>query len=288
MRCFTMVLLTLCLVSMATARPNEFDTPEPPPKLDEVLLTDGTLLQGKIIEEREDVVVFETESLGRMEIPRDRIVGLARGTDRAGAITDPDYNSLMFCPTPATLARGDSYFRDFELFILNFGLSVTDAFDLSIGTLFPVSSDVMMVSVGGKLRLLDRSESPLGLALVGSYTSLEEIQFGGVGFVAGIGNKRNSLNLSVSRTFEGDGDTETVILAGADYQGTRRTKIFLEYMSTASLLEDENDDDFHGFLNLGLRIFGARHSFSLSGFRPLDNDSDSLLGFPMIMYSYHW
>ena len=214
--------------------------------------------------------------------------GLARGTDRAGAITDPDYNSLMFCPTPATLARGDSYFRDFELFILNFGLSVTDAFDLSIGTLFPVSSDVMMVSVGGKLRLLDRSESPLGLALVGSYTSLEEIQFGGVGFVAGIGNKRNSLNLSVSRTFDDDGDTETVILAGADYQGTRRTKIFLEYMSTASLLEDENDDDFHGFLNLGLRIFGARHSFSLSGFRPLDNDSDSLLGFPMIMYSYHW
>jgi hypothetical protein len=58
-------------------------------------------------------------------------------------------------------------------------------------------------------------------------------------------------------------------------------------MSTSSLLEDE-DDDLNGFLNVGLRLFGESHSFSLSGFRPLLDDSDSFLAWPMIMYSNHF
>ena len=284
MRSAALFLMILCLGAVAAAAPYEFSddtaTP-PPPRQDELLLNDGTLLLGTIIEERADVVVFETAALGRMEIRRADIVRLAHGGERAGAIADPDYNSLMFCPTPATLARGDSYFRDFELFVLNFGTSLTDAFDLSVGTLFPISADVLMITV------VDRERQPLGLALVGGYTRLEEVQFGSVGVVAGVGNRRNSLNLAVNRTYDDDGDTETVLMAGADYQATPRSKFFVEYMSTATLLEDE-DDDLHGFLNLGVRLFGDSHSFTLSGFRPLTDDTGSFIAFPMIMYSNHW
>jgi hypothetical protein len=102
----------------------------------------------------------------------------------------------MICPTPATLARVDIDFRDFELFVLNLGTSLTDAFDLSVGTLFPVSADVLMITVGGKLRLVDRERQSLGLAV------------------------------------------------------------------------DRTCDDLGGFLDLGGRLFGDSHSFTLSGFRP--------------------
>ena len=252
----------------------------------EILLTDGTILTGRIIEEHEDYVVFETETLGRMEILRANIKRIAHSGDRSGVMIDPDYNSLMFCPTPATLAKGDSYFRDFELFFLNFGAGVTDAFDLSIGTLFPFSADVVMVSIGGKLRLIDREVQPIGLALVGSYTKLEEVSFSAVGAVMGVGNKRSSFNVLVNQTSDDDGDSETVFIIGADTQMTRRSKIFAEFMSSSALFADDND--IEGFINIGVRMFGDSHSFSLSGFRPLDANSDSFIAFPMVMYSNHW
>lgn len=254
---------------------------------DEILLKDGTLLRGKIIEEREDLVVFETTSLGRLEIARDQIERLAPHGKTAGVLNDPDQNSIMFCPTPATLPKGDAYFRDFELFLLNFGFGVTDNFDLSFGTLFPISSDLLLISVGGKLRLLDRDKFPVGLALTGGFTLLEETSFGMVGGVIGIGNVHNSLNLAVNATFEEDGQNGVAFLIGGDVQISRRTKLFAEFFnSDAILISDE--DDLKGFINIGFRIFGNNHSFSLSGFRPLMDDTESFIAFPMLMYSHHW
>ncbi len=162
----------------------------------------------------------------------------------------------MFCPTPATLDKGESYFRDYELFFLNFGYSVTDELDLSLGTLFPISTEVLMLSVGAKLRLLDRETQPLGLALLGSYTQLEEINFGSIGIVAGIGDRRQSLNLTINRSFDDDGDAETILLAGFDTQGPGRSKFIMEYMNSATLFA-EDADELEGFLNFGLRFFGT-------------------------------
>jgi len=283
------ILAILLFAATAAAAPNDFGgapAAEAAPR-DEVLLIDGTLLTGRLLEEFADRIVFETDALGRMEIARTNILRLARGSGRMGALSDPDYNSLMFCPTPATLAKGDSYFRDFELFFLNYGASLSDDFNLSVGTLFPVSSEVLMISLGGKLRLADRETRPFGLALTASYTRLEEVRFGAVGVVAGVGDRRRSLNLAVNRTFDDDGDSELAFILGADVQSSRRGKIFFEYMSSASLLADE-EADLEGFLNLGVRMFGDSHSFSLSGFRPLTGDSGSFVAFPMLMYSNHW
>lgn len=255
--------------------------------VDEILLKDGNLLRGKLLEQRKDGIVFLTESLGRLVIPYDNITRMALASERAGTRLDPDANSIMFCPTPATLPGGESYFRDFELFVLNFGFGVSDALDLSLGTLFPVSTDVFLISGGTKLRLLDRRSAPVGLALTGSYTQLEETHFGALGGVIGVGDARRSLNLAINAAFDDDGATETIFLIGGDYQTARQGKVFAEYFSSSSLLDDE-DDSLDGFINIGFRIFGERYSFSLSGFRPLGTDSDGFIAFPMMMFSWHY
>jgi hypothetical protein len=259
----------------------------PSERFDEILLKDGTTLHGKIVEQKAELVVIETTSLGRLEIRRTNIERMALRDAPGGVVSDPDQNTIMFCPTPATLFKGDVYFRDFELFFLNVGFGVTEAFDLSLGTFFPFSSEVLMLSVGGKLELVDRESSPIGLALTGSYTRLEETQFGAIGGVVGIGDRQNSLNLAVNCTYNDDGDTEAVFIVGGDAQMGRRNKFFAEYFSSSTLLRNENDD-LKGFINIGFRFFGERHSFSLSGFRPLVEDSGSFLAFPMIMYSQHF
>jgi len=285
------LLLLLALLCGGPASAQEFGEriapTAAPDQPDEILLKDGSLLLGRIVEESADLIVIETASLGRLEIPRANIERLARRDATAGVFADPDQNTIMFCPTPATLPKGDAYFRDFELFLLNFGFGVTDALNLSFGTLFPVSSEVFMLSLGAKFRLVDRESAGIGLALTGSYTLLEETRFGAFGGVAGIGNRRNSLNLAVNYTYDEDGETDTAFIAGGDAQIGRRTKIFAEYFSSSTLFEDE-EDDLSGFINIGFRFFGERHSFSLSGFRPLGEDLDSFLAFPMIMYSQHF
>jgi hypothetical protein len=286
-----LLLMTSMLMLASPAAAQEIGGSSGPPlnvrEFDEILLKDGNLLRGRVIEQNENLVIFETESLGRLEIPLASIERIALRDQQSGVVQDPDQNSIMFCPTPATLPRGDSYFRDFQLFFLNFGFGITDAFDLSFGTLFPVSTKALMLSVGGKLRLVDRESAPIGLALTGSFTHLEETNFGAFGAVAGIGDLHRSLNLAVNLAYDDDGDTETIFILGGDVQTGRGNKLFGEYFSSSSLLKDE-DDDLKGFINIGFRFFGENHSFSLSGFRPLIGDSDGFIAFPMIMYSKHF
>jgi hypothetical protein len=285
----SLFLVIALLSSSGTATAQEFLTNKPATTatsgFDEILLKDGNLLQGKIIEERVDLVIFATESLGRLEIPRDNIRNIAHHGTSEGVIADPDQNSIMFCPTPASLPKGDSYFRDFELFVLNFGFGVTDNFDLSFGTFFPVSSDFIMFTGGAKWRLMDRDVQPVGLALTGSYTLLDDLYFGAVGAVVGIGNARKSLNLAINYAFADGGDSEIVYILGGDIQISRRSKLFAEFFSSSALIEN---DDIDGFINIGFRIFSKKHSFSLSGFRPLTNYSNGLYALPMLSYSVHW
>ncbi len=279
----------LVLTGISFAGSDDFgNTSKLPPPPDELLLKDGTLLTGTIISESEEFVVFESTSLGRLEISRDRIVSLAGPDDRYGALIDPDANSIMFCPTPETMEKGDGYFRNYELFFLNFGTSLSDEFDLSLGTMFPITGDLVFISIGGKYRLLDRKEQPIGLALIGNYTVIDDFSFHSLGVVAGVGDHHRSLNLMINRSTNDDGNSETIFIVGGDFQASRQSKFFAEYMSSAAIFEDQNDD-LNGFINVGIRLFGDTHSFSFSGFRPLADDFDgSLLAFPMLVYSKHW
>ncbi|MCP4293355.1 MAG: hypothetical protein GY780_16135 [bacterium] len=254
---------------------------------DEILLQDGTILHGSIIESNDEFIVLETPSLGQIKIPVNNIKQISRENETQGVYSDPDQNTIMFCPTPATLPKGDLYFRDFELFLLNFGYGVTDNFDVSFGTVFPISTEATLLTVGGKFRLLDREKLPIGVAATVGFTKLSDSHFTSVGLVAGIGDARKSMNFSVNHTFK-DNDTEdTIYLVGADMQTGRKTKAFFEYFSSNSLLDGE-DHDLKGFINLGIRFFGQKHSFSLSGFRPVGEDTGSFLFWPMAMYSHHF
>ncbi len=256
---------------------------------DELHLKDGTVLQGRIVEEGPDIIVLETESLGVLRIARDRLAADPTSPQESESNLDPDRNSILFCPTPETLPAGDGYFRSFELFFLNYGYAITDDFNLSVGTLFPITGDFYMLSLGGKLRLLDRAQYPLGLALTANFTGLDNYWFGSVGAVAGIGGDRRSLNLAVNHVFDEDSDAATVLMVGSDFQGPGRSKLLLELFSNSPIIGDF-DDDLTGFVNVGVRLFGDDWSFSLTGFRPLWGDDDGLaiLAFPMVMFSKHF
>ncbi len=268
---------------------------------DTVILKSGERLDGKVLSETADSLLIEVEvragrmghetvrrSLLREEIASIRYEDLSRVHEDLTIPRDPDYNSLMFCPTPATLEKGDFYFRNFELYILNFGWGVSEFTSLSFMTHFPIFSLFDFGSVGIKQRILDREKYPIGVALAGSYTFLTDEVDRGLftgSLILGLGDKERSLNLALNQTSQKDNDPEFTFVLGGDWRASRRTKFLVEYMNATDFLFDD-DEDFNGFLNLGVRFFGNDWSFSFTGIRPM-MDTDNFVFWPMIMFSYH-
>lgn len=272
-----LVVLLLCLgLGIASAQEGPFEV------IDTIKLVDGSILKGTIVGEDDATVVLET-ILGRLEIARADIEVIER-QDADGKRTyeghpDPDTNTVFFTPTPETIGDG-AYFRNFLLFFLNWGLSVHDDFDLSIGTLFPVSDEFYWVSAGAKWRLLSRDEHPVGLAVLANGNLIDGERSGTIGGVIGIGNDEQSLNVSVGRVATESSDGATLLLIGADTRVGERTKMLVEYGSTSTVF----DDEYTGLLNIGFRWYGERMSFSLTGFRPLE-ETGGLVFFPFTMFS---
>ncbi len=284
------LLLLICLAAPGGARTGSgagvlSGPTEPRP--DQILLLDGTLIFGKIISEDDTTIVIETKNLGTLSLPQRKIAEIHRGKSGKTFRKDPDYNSIMFCPTPATLPTGANYFRDFELFFLNFGYGVSDRLNVSFATLFPITSTWLMGSGGAKFMLLDREVDPLGLAFTGSFTKLhDEDGFTALGVVAGFGDRDRSLNFNLNWSWGVEGDGNGAVLIGGDMLATPKSKLFAEWGNGTNLWE--NNDGFRGFLNFGIRFFSSDMSFSMSGFRPLEEGWDGFLAWPMIMFSMHY
>jgi hypothetical protein len=157
--------------------------------------------------------------------------------------------------------------------------------NLSIGTLFPISTGALYFSAGFKYRVLKREKHFLGLAVAGSVSFLQDETAGTITGILGIGNRRRSLNLSVHDLFTQD-DSVGFFVVGGDYQIAHGAKLLLEYANGTAAFTDE--EDFSGFINVGFRLFSSRSSFTLTGFRPLEEGGEDFILFPLAMFSRHW
>lgn len=284
MRRLALVLVGLTLLLGAGTDAARADGPGEP--LDIVTLQDQSVLRGRIVAEDDERIVLET-GLGRLEIPREQIVMIERrsasGRHQYEGDPDPDTNTIFFTPTPETLGDG-GYFRNFLLFFLNTGFALHEDLDLSVGTIFPVASDLASISAGLKWRVLSRAEHPVGVALVVNGTIIDDYRSGTFGAVAGIGDEDRSLNVAVGRYAEHEGgEASTVVLAGADVRVGPRMKFLIEYGTSSDVI----DSDVDGLINVGFRWFGDRMSFTLTGFRPLEDTGDFVV-FPFTMFSLHF
>ncbi|MBT3316705.1 hypothetical protein HN388_01860 [bacterium] len=202
----------------------------------------------------------------------------------AHAVEDPDINSIMFCPTPQTLPAGSSYFRDVELFFLNYGYSVSDDTNISIGTHFPITGELSFVSAGFKHRIFDRDEYRFGLALFANGTFYDDGSFGVVGLIAGNGNNDRSLNLSLSQGYNEHSSSGIIVMFGGDTRIGDKSKFIAEYFNTAAFMDF--NDDFYGFMNIGVKWFGEDMAVSLTALTPMQDDT--FFSLPMITVSKHW
>jgi hypothetical protein len=286
-----LLLSTFSAWSIARAQDSPWSPPgQSSPPITVLRLTDGSMIRGIVVEETEAYVVIENRVLGKLRIPRDHIDAVLDETESEIAVAaqnfDPDYNSVLLGPTAETLPKRAAYFRSFELLILNFGYAPTDNLNLSIGTLFPVTPELGMFSAGFKYRLLSREKHHIGLAAAGTGTVVSESWLATLTGVIGVGNRRHSLNFSINGTFVEEQDPGAFYVVSGDTQVSGSTKLLAEFGNSANRVLD--DEDVDGFLNIGIRMFWERTSFTITGFRPLMSDSGDFIAFPIVMFARHW
>jgi len=110
----------------------------------EVRLADGSILIGRIVEERGATLTVETRAGARVALRREQIASITvreRVVDGEGWAPDPHATRLFFGPTARSLPRGEGYFGVYELFLPFLGYGVSDRLTLSAGT--PVIPDVI-------------------------------------------------------------------------------------------------------------------------------------------------
>lgn len=283
LRCTAVSLAVLLLLSAVPPARSQ-DAPAGP--LAELVLVDGTTVRGRIVSETDAAIVIESPSLGRVEIDRQRIRTVTYDIDAPAATAwrdDPDGNSLLLVPTARTLPKGDVYYRNFLLLFNNLGYAVTDYLNLSVMAAFPVTSDVRILSLGAKVRL-SPDGSAVGLAASGSVWIADDESVGTIGGIVTVGNLRRSATAAVHYA-SAEGDGEAFFLVGGDVQIGTGFKLLAEYGNSETAIGDDND--FKGIINVGFRLFWEETSFTLTGFRPLEEEGD-FVAFPLAMFSAHF
>ncbi|RMH79562.1 MAG: hypothetical protein D6681_19055, partial [Calditrichaeota bacterium] len=131
----------------------------------EIVLKDGSKLIGRVVEENDRVIRFQTTGGVEMTLPRDQIQvrRSVRGKSVRGEFwpEDPNTTRLLFSPTARPLKAGQGYFSLYELFFPLVAVGLTDFMSVATGvSLFPGVSD-QIIYLNGKLTPINRDNFAL-------------------------------------------------------------------------------------------------------------------------------
>ena len=156
------LLLAVLVATSASAQ----EAPTAPPQ--RVVLDDGTVLVGTVVDPDADPVVVVTEGGIEQRIPRARVVEVTDLLDGRFTRYDPARTRLFVSPTARSLGSGSRRFSAYYIFP-SLALGVTDRVDLSVGTTVPlVSTDGAAVLVNGNAKVTLTQSGGLSTAVGGS------------------------------------------------------------------------------------------------------------------------
>jgi len=200
-------------------------------------------------------------------------------TEKSKTMYKPGDHELLIMPTAYTMPKGQFYFTDYELVLLNLGYAVTDKTHLSLFSMFPIVSEfTYSITAGFKHRFYKKDK--LAAAFTGLYNPRFGILSGGT--VISAGNLEKSLHISVSVSGKGgDKDISFSYMLGGRIDTGKKTSLFAEYMNS-----DTDDEDFYGLGTAGIRFRGEYLSWDFGGIRPISDDTDDIILLPYLKATY--
>ena len=234
-----------------------------------VVLVDGTVLVGSIVDETADPIVLINSNGVEQRIPRDRVLEITDLLDGRFTRYDPARTRLFFSPTARPLGAGNKRFSAYYVFP-SLAYGVTNRVDVSAGATIPfvsTASESLFVLLNGNVKATLTESDGFSTAVGGSVlvplATGEDIPGVGGTFygLATIGGDAGAVTLGAFGVYATDfADAEigngAAILIGLEKQLSDRFKLVSENYLILPF-GDTADGTAFGSLS-GVRFFGDR------------------------------
>jgi hypothetical protein len=257
-----MIRYLLCALAFFIAFP-VFAQGAPPKR---VILVDGTVITGVIVDESADPVVVVGTNGVEQRIPRARIAEITDLLQGRFTRYDPARTRLFFSPTARSLGSGVKRFSAYYIFP-SLAVGVNDRVDLSAGATIPFISSgggaviVLNGNVKATLTQSDGLATAVGGSVLVPLASGEDIPgIGGTFYgLVTLGSEASAITLGAYGFYATDFDNSdigngTALLVGLEKQLSDRFKLVSENYLLIPLDEDVDGVAF-GSLS-GVRFFG--------------------------------
>jgi hypothetical protein len=256
-------ILVAVLAIVLTFAPAPLPAQDATGPVQEIELTDGSRVVGRIVSSSDQRVVIETVGGVRMEVDPAQIRTMreVQGRVVGGALwpEDPNATRLFFSPTARAVPAGQGYFGVFELFLPFIAYGVTDRLTISGGT--PIIPD----AIGEVFYLAPKLEvvrTPTASAAIGVFAlfATQNAFDGTVGLLYGVGTfgpPDGAVTIGATVPFyaasgESDIGSNPAIMVGGEFRTGRRTK----FLTESFFVPGESG----ALVSAGMRFFGERLS----------------------------
>ena len=252
-------------------------------------LTDGTRLVGRITAVTTDSVrlvsASATTMVARAAIREVRQYAADELHNGELWPENPHVSRLIFAPTAIALRKGEAYFADFWIFLVNTGYGVTDRFTVGAGmSIIPgVNFEDNLLFVIPKYAVLNQPKIKVALgglfARVGGLGSGSE-SLGILYGVATVGSRESNLTLGSGWGYVGDKISDKPVLTlGGQHRVGRRIALISENW----FFPFQNNSS--GVISYGLRLLGEKISVDFAFANPISDGNTFFPGIPLLGFA---
>ena len=288
----TTIILTF-LITLYTIRVNsqiQPDTlsyePKDTLKVVKVTLNDNSVLFGKIVDQTDSLIVFNTISGIVLTFDPEIIkeIEYLKGQISDGKYFryDPSGSRLFFTATARTPKAGSGYFSVYELLFPFISIAATDFFVINAGvSIIPGASD-QLIFLSPKIRFINSNSfcAAGGVLYINIPDDLDDAILG-YGVVT-IGNQRSGLTVGYGTNISDKGDgLNGLLILGGDVQLSNSVKLISENFFP---IGNSGSEVIYSF---GIRFFGENISADL-GFFGVTGQTDGWPFLPWVGFSYNF
>jgi hypothetical protein len=222
-----------------------------------VVLTDGSEIEGVLLEKNEETIVVRTSLQVVMTIPRDTIEFMTSAVGRRYLRYDPNVSRLMFAPTARAIGSGRGYVANYYLFFPFLAFGAGEHVSMAVGISLIPGSRAQIGYLAPKVTLFDSGSISVASGVIiskvlGDTVVGDDGSFGMAYGVTTLGSREMEVTVGVGAGFvNGDFSGSPTLVIGGDLQLSNRVKLMTEnYLLFGS-------DDYK-ILSGGVRFFG-RH-----------------------------
>ncbi len=278
--CFAHVSMGASVPDSLSQSTRVVDVQIPPPGVTQQLtLSDGSRLYGRVESLSADSVVFRSVAGAVLTVARQDIADLreARGRLVDGDFQpyDPHNTRLFFAPTARALRRGESYLGVYEVFLPFVQVGITDRLSIGGGTPLYFGSGFHPLWVTPKLQLVARDTAQVAVGVI-HITGTGESHDAGIAYgVTTLGPTDKAATIGIGYAYSGH-DRAAILMVGGEYRASRYVKLITE-----NWVWPHGD----GFVSGGVRFMGEHLSADLGLIVP---SVDSPVGFPIVRFAWRF